>query len=116
MSSSAAEKLAQRDDLEAILQQLETESEANAHDELPSVRVKLQLALAAAYFLRDAAADDDAVSSGGLDEAIAIACAELGDAVAEGMRDGEACECTSGCRFGRLEQSGSRTGATHARP
>jgi hypothetical protein len=104
MPGSAAEKLAQRDDLEAMLQQLETESEANAHDELPDVRSELQTALGAAQALPDAAADDD-VAEGGLAEAIAMAYAELGDAAGEGLRDGEACDAPAAAASGAASRA-----------
>ena len=51
MPGSAAEKLAQRDDLEAMLQQLEVESEAKAAGELPAVREQLREALASSRSL-----------------------------------------------------------------
>ena len=75
MPGSAAEKLAQRDDLEAMLQQLETESEANARSELQGVRSQLHDALAAAQALAGAGTtgSDDAMT-----ETQALAKAELG--------------------------------------
>jgi hypothetical protein len=87
MPGSAAEKLAQRDDLEAMLQQLETESEASAHNNLPDVRSKLQKALLTAQSMSPSAAADP---KEGLAEAIAIAEAELGDAAGGELRGEEA--------------------------
>lgn len=98
MPGSAAEKLGQREDLEAMLHQLEVESEAAAHRELPGVRQELQTALAAADIrissLPGGVAPKglDSVSADTLDgitKAIASAASELGDAADDEPRKGE---------------------------
>ena len=117
MPGSAAEKLGQRDDLEAMLQQLEVESEANARSELPDVRRELQAALAAAQTWHSSTPSGvapkgvdaaTAASADDLAEAIAIAHVELGETADDGPRDGEARDLPT------VATSGSASGAAAA--
>ena len=79
MPGSAAEKLQQRGDLEAMLNQLETESFQRDNEELPAARRDLQSALAAATADWTARRDEGIVSAqeSAFDEARAIAEAAL---------------------------------------
>jgi hypothetical protein len=105
MPGSAAEKLAQRDDLEAMLQQLETESEAKARSELPGVRRELQRSLTAAQSMARA---DATGPSEDMAEAHAQAMAELG------MTAGDAPSAEEGGDVPAVAASGAADVATTA--